>query len=196
MSEVQSTPVKLQRSYPRTLQLDNGQHVQLRLMGSGDVHRVLAFARSLPEEDLEFLRVDITRMLVVMLWVQNIKAGNTVTLLALDDQDVIGYASVHHDQVTWQRHLGDLRIQVSPPYRSQGLGGALGREIFALAPALGIRKIVAHITPNQKQAIALVGRSGFRHEALLHDYVIDRHGRTKDLVVMVHDVAAPSGGDA
>jgi L-amino acid N-acyltransferase YncA len=191
MSELQSAPIVPGRAYPRTVSLADGTPVRLRLMHTGDVHRLLAFARSLPEDDLQFLRVDITKMLVVMLWAQNIKAGQTVTVLAEQGREVAGYASVHHDQVSWQRHLGELRIQVGPAYRGKGLGTTLGREIFAIAPDMGVEKIVAHMTPNQTQAMALVKRSGFRQEALLHDFVIDRGGRKNDLVVMTCDVAPP-----
>jgi RimJ/RimL family protein N-acetyltransferase len=191
MSEVLSSPVEVRRTYPRTLTLGDGSQVGLRLMTSPDIHRLLTFARSLPEDDLQFLRVDITKMLVVMNWAQNVKTGQTVTVLAERGREVAGYASVHHDQVSWQRHLGELRIQVGPAYRGRGLATALGKEMFAIAPEMGIQKIVAHMTPNQVQALALVKRSGFRHEAVLHDFVIDRNGRTNDLVVMTCDVAAP-----
>lgn len=192
MSEVQSDPVEVRRSYPRPLILSEGTQVTLRLMAATDVPRLLAFARSLPEDDLQFLRVDITKMMVVMLWAQNVKAGHTVTVLAEREREVVGYASVHRDQVSWQRHLGELRVQVGPAYRSHGLGSALGREIFAIAPDLGIQKIVAQMTPNQPQAIALVKRSGFRQEAVLRDFVIGRDGRRNDLVVMTRDVAVPT----
>jgi L-amino acid N-acyltransferase YncA len=194
MSEVQFKPVEVQRPYPRTLTLGDGTQIRLRLMVPDDIHRVLAFARSLPEDDLQFLHVDITKMLVVMLWAQNIKAGLTVTVLAEKDQQVVGYASVHHNQVSWQRHLGELRVQVGPAYRGHGLGSKLGREIFAIAPEMGLQKIVAQMTPDQTQALALVKRSGFRQEAVLHDFVIDRQGRTNDVVVMTCDVVALAGG--
>jgi L-amino acid N-acyltransferase YncA len=193
MSEAQTRPVEVSRGYPRAMTLDDGTQVRCRLMVPTDVHRLLAFARSLPEDDLQFLRVDITRMLVVMLWAQNVKSGQTVTVLAEEEHEVVGYASVHHNQVSWQRHIGDLRVQVGPAYRGRGLGRALGREIFAIAPEMGLRKIVAQMTPDQKQAIALVSRSGFREEAVLHDFVIDRRGRMNDLVVMTCDVAALAG---
>ena len=196
MSELPSQPVEVKRAYPRTVNLGDGTPVRLRLMEPGDVHRVLAFARSLPADDLQFLRVDITRMLVVMLWAQNIKAGLTVTVLAEQDREVVGYASVHHDQVSWQRHLGELRVQVAPAFRGKGLGTVLGREIFAIAPEMGIEKIVAHMTPDQQQAIALVRRSGFGQEAVLRGFVIDRSGRKNDLVVMTCDVAALAGAAA
>jgi len=190
MSELQSEVRQVHRSYPHTVTLSDGRQVQLRLMTPGtDVYRLHAFATSLPKDDLQFLRVDITRLIVVIHWAQNIKAGLTVTVLAEEDGDVVGYASVHNDQVSWQRHLGELRIQVGQAYRGRGLGGLLGKEIFAVASDLGIEKIVAQMTADQRQAIALVGRHGFKQEAILHDFVIGRDGRKNDLVVMTRNLA-------
>jgi len=190
MSDVQTEPRQFHRSYPRSETLSDGRQVRLRLMLPGsDVYRLHAFARSLPADDLQFLRVDITRLMVVLLWAQNIKAGLTVTVLAEMDGEVVGYASLHNDQVSWQRHLGELRIQVGQACRGCGLGGLLGKEIFAIASDLGIEKIVAQMTADQRQAIALVERYGFKHEAVLHDFVIGRSGRKNDLVVMTCDVA-------
>ena len=195
MSEAQSQPRQVHRSYPHTVTLSDGRQVLLRLMMPGiDVYRLHAFASSLPKDDLQFLRVDITRLVVVIHWAQNIKSGLTVTVLAEEDGEVVGYASVHNDQVSWQRHLGELRIQVGQPYRGCGLGGLLGKEIFAIASDLGIEKIVAQMTVDQRQAIALVERYGFKHEAVLHDFVIGRDGRKNDLVVMTCNVAKPESG--
>jgi RimJ/RimL family protein N-acetyltransferase len=193
MIEVQSEARLVHRSYPRTLALKDGRHVRLRLMVPADAYRLHAFARSLPKDDLQFLRVDITRMIVVLQWGQNIKSGRTVTVLAETDGEIIGYASVHNDQVSWQRHLGELRLQVAPAYRGLGLGTSLGAEIFAMAPEMGIEKIVAQMTPNQQEAIALMNRHGFRQEAVLHDFVIDRSGRKNDLIVMTCDLAGLAG---
>lgn len=193
MTELHVEPRQVHRPYPRSVALGDERQVSLRLMVPADAHRLHAFARSLPKDDLQFLRVDITRMIAVLHWAQNIKAGLTVTVLAESKGEVVGYASVHNDQVSWQRHLGELRIQVAPAFRGSGLGTALGREIFAMAPELGIRKIVAQMTPDQQQAMALVKRSGFRQEAVLHGFVIDRDGRTNDLIVMTCDVADLAG---
>ena len=195
MSEVQSEPGQVHRSYPRTVTLSDDRQVRLRLMTpGGDVYRLHAFAGSLHKDDLQFLRVDITRLMVVMLWAQNVKAGLSVTVLAEVDDEVVGYASVHNDQVSWQRHLGELRIQVGQAYRGCGLGGLLGKEIFAIASDLGIEKIVAQMTVDQRQAIALVERHGFKQEAVLHDFVIDRYGRKNDLIVMTCNVARLESG--
>jgi len=182
-----ATP-KAQRSYPRSVGLGNGQSITLREMTAGDAERVLAFARSLPPDDLLFLRTDITDPAVVAQWVTNVAAGRTVTLLADAGGSVAGYASLHKDEVTWQRHLGEMRIQVAPHLRAQGLGRALAGEVFSLARDLGLRKVFVQMTEEQRSARALVERLGFQVEALLRDFVVDRAGRTHDVVLMSYDV--------
>ena len=186
------TKPKIQRDYPRTIQLDTNTEVSLRLMTPADTYRIVAFARSLPADDLLFLRMDITKLNVVAHWGQNVKEGSTMTVLAEVGSEIAGYVSLHHNEVTWQRHLGEIRIQVGPRYRSQGLGRALAGEIFTIARDLKLRKIVAQMTPDQKGAIAIFERLGFRTEALLQDFVIDRTDRTRDLIVMTYDVTGPT----
>ena len=178
----------VQRDYPRTIVLDNNTAVSLRLMTAADADRIVTFARNLPADDLLFLRMDITNPGVVAQWVQNLAAGRTVTIIAEASSAMAGYASLHHPEVTWQRHLGEIRIQVGQHYRSQGLGRILAAEIFAIARDLGLRKLMAQMTSDQKGAIATFERLGFQMEALLQDFVIDRSDRTRDLIVMAYDV--------
>ncbi len=158
------TKPKTQRDYPRVIRLDNNPEVSLRLMTPSDTYRIVTFARALPEDGLLFLRMDITKLNVVAQWGQNLKEGRTVTLLAEMGSDLAGYASLHHNEVTWQHHLGEIRIQVGSRYRSQGLGRILAGEVFAVARDLRLRKIVAQMTPDQKGAIATFEHLGFRTE--------------------------------
>jgi RimJ/RimL family protein N-acetyltransferase len=179
---------KRKRDLPRSITLDNDTPISLRLMTPADADRIMAFARVLPEEDLLFLRADITDPKIVAQWVQNMAAERTITILAEASGDLAGYASLHYNQVTWQRHLGEIRIQVGPRYRSHGLGRVMAGEIFSVARDLSLRKVVAQMTAEQKGAIATFERLGFHPEALLQDFVIDRAGRTHDRVVMSYDV--------
>jgi RimJ/RimL family protein N-acetyltransferase len=181
------------RVYPRAIALDSGAALTLRLMTAADAPAILAFARSLPADDLLFLRTDITSDAVVALWVKNLGTGRTVTVIAEAGSEIAGYASLHHHETSWQRHLGEIRIQAGPRYRSQGLGRRLAGEVFALARDLGLRKVVAQMTVDQKGAIATFERLGFRAEALLSDFVIDRDGRTRDLAIMAYDVEGLTG---
>jgi RimJ/RimL family protein N-acetyltransferase len=182
------TEAEAQVLYPRTIRLDDGQEVAMRLMIPADAIRMASFARSLPQEDLLYLRMDITKLNVLAAWGRNIKEGRTITVLAEVADKVVGYGSLHFDEVTWQRHLGEIRMQVAPLYRSRGLGRAVGGAIFAIARRQGLHKVIAQMTTDQKGAIATVERMGFQREAILKDFVIDREGTTRDLIVMSVDV--------
>ena len=176
------------RAYPRALTLDSGTAITLRFMTAADAAAVIAFAKSLPADDLLFLPMDITSASVVAQWVKNLAAGRTVTVIAEAGDEMAGYASLHHHETSWQRHLGEIRIQAGQRYRSQGLGRGLAGEVFALATELGLRKIVAQMTVDQKGAIAhlrapwLPRRGalvGFRHRprrphARSHDHGLRR----------------------
>jgi len=174
--------------YPRTINLPDGQSVQVRLMTATDRDAVLTFARSLPQEDLLFLRIDITDPVVVDEWIRNIEGGLTTTLLASDDKGIVGYATVHRNRAPWTRSVGELRVNVVPTYRARGLGRTLTAQIFDLARGLGLRKLMANMTTDQHGAQAAFRRLGFVPEALLADYVEDRNGTPRDLVMMSFDI--------
>ena len=176
------------RAYPQTVPLRDGTPVSLRLMTAADAGRIATFARSLPEDDLLFLRTDITDPGAVALWVRNLEAGLATTVIAEVNGETAGYASLVQNRVAWQRHLGEIRAQVGLAYRSRGLGRALAGEIFAIGRERGLRKIIAQMTTDQKGALATFERLGFKPEALLQDFVVDHGGRTRDLVVMAYDV--------
>ena len=184
---MQKLKPEIESNYPRTVKLDS-DNLTLRLMNADDGQRMLQFAQELPPEDLLFLRMDITQPEGIQQWMSNLKEGRTVSVLADVNGDIAGYASLHHNEVSWQRHLGEIRLQVSQRHRSRGLGRVLASEIFQVARQLGLRKVVAQMTPDQKGATATFERLGFQPEALLQDFVIDRGQRTRDLVVMSYDM--------
>ena len=189
MQETQAkTLPKVSRETPSLVPLKDGSAVTLRPMTAFDASRIVSFAQSLPANDLLHLRMDITKSEVVKQWVRNLEERTTLTVIAEVGGQIAGYAILHHNQVTWQRHLGEIRILVGPEYRSHGLGRKLAQEIFAIAHDIGLRRIVAQMTPDQKGAIATFEHLGFQPEALLSDFVIDRDGRTSDLVIMAYDV--------
>lgn len=174
--------------YPRQTRLPDGGSVEIRLMSDTDRDAMLVFARGLPEEDLLFLRVDLTRPEVIDDWVRNLASGDSISLVAYDEQGLVGYATVHRNSARWTRRVGEIRVNVSPEYRARGLGRQLISQIFDLARALGLRKIMANMTVDQPGAQAAFRKLGFVPEALLADYVEDRNGMSRDLVIMSFDI--------
>ena len=180
--------IKTNRPYPIEVKLRDGRSAQIRVMQPDDLDEIVEFAKQLPADDLLFLRTDITDRGVVKQWIDNIKNGHTITLLAEIDGELAAYASVHLDQARWTRRVGEIRIITSPSYRGTGLGRRLAAEVFDLARSLGLKKITAQMTTEQTAARAAFERLGFQVEAILSDWVEDRRGRSRDLLIMTHDV--------
>ena len=175
------------RTFPWTTTAKDKQ-VTIRLMKPADGKVLLAFAQSLPEDDLLFLSVDITRPEVVEQWGRNVQAGRVKTVLAEADGQLIGHGTLSLNELMWTRHLGEIQLMISPEHRGRGLGNILANEVFALAQELGLQKIVARMASEQRGALQVFERLGFKAEALLADYVMDRRDRTHDLIVMSYDV--------
>jgi len=177
------------RTYPWTTNL-GGVHLTFRLMTPEDASAIEAFAKALPPDDLTFLRTDITQPETIKNWMNYIRTGRTISILAeTEDKVIAGYASIHMNEAQWMRHVGELRVLVGRDYRGIGLGKRLTNEAFSIAKDLGLKKITAQMTTDQRSARQVFEHLGFRPEALLADHVMTRDGQTRDLLIMSYDVA-------
>jgi L-amino acid N-acyltransferase YncA len=178
-------------NYPKQIRLPDGQELIFRLMVATDRDQVLRFACSLPPDDLLFLRTDITEPAIVDAWIAALHTSNTITVLADAGSELAGYASLHLEQARWTRRVGEIRVQVAPAFRGLSLGRQLTTEIFDLGQTRGLKKMAAMMTPDQTGAHAAFEKLGFQVEALLQDWVEDRSGRSRDLLVMSYDLERP-----
>jgi RimJ/RimL family protein N-acetyltransferase len=176
------------RHFPYTAPVGDAR-ITLRLMTAEDREAFLAFMRAQPEDDLFFLLVDVTTPEGLEHWMRDLEEGRNTTVLAEENGKLLGYSSLHHGQTRWTRHLGEIRLLMAPDQRGRGVGRLLGHEVFSIAHDLDLQRIVVRVASGQKSARRLFERLGFHMEALLADWVIDRQGRTQDLVLMSYDVA-------
>lgn len=169
--------------YPIELPVREGT-VLLRPPTPEDRDTILAFAQSLPSHDLLFLRRDITRPDEVDTWIAAVQSGQLATVLAMRDGDIVGYSVVDRSPLVWMRHVAELRVMVGPSMRGRGLGRLLTTEAFRIASGMGVEKMVAQMTTDQRTAITVFQNLGFENEAVLHDHVKDRDGKTYDLLIL------------
>ena len=177
------------RSYPRQVDC-GGSPVEIARMSAADRDALVAFVATLPPHDLLFLPRDIGHPKVVDAWMRAIANGELASLVARDGAAMVGCTAIFTDELSWSKHVGELRVLVSPAWRGKGLGRVLIQECFAQALELGLKKLVAQMTTDQRGAIAVFEELGFRAEALLSRHVADRSGTLHDLVLLSHDVAA------
>lgn len=188
MSDLTHALEKLLSTYPQTVRLTDGSEADVRLLGREDREPIVAFARSLPKDDLLFLRVDISEPQVVENWIANVEAGVTLSIVAYDDEGVAGYATIDRNPARWMRRVGEIRVNVAPRSREKHLGRHLTTQIFDFARALGLKKLMANMTVDQAGAQAAFKRLGFTTEAVLANHVEDPNGELRDLVIMSYDV--------
>jgi RimJ/RimL family protein N-acetyltransferase len=175
------------RTYPWVTVIDGKTHT-LRLMTNQDREAMLKFARSLPENDLLFLAIDITEADAVDNWIENIEKRRLHTILVECEGKLVGHGSLIHEEQVWTRHLGGMILLLAPETRGKGLGNILAGELFGYAEEIGLRKVMARMASEQKGAIQVFEKLGFKAEALLTDCVIDRKDRTHDLIIMSYDL--------
>lgn len=186
------TPIVIRRRYPRELKLE-GHEFRLHLMSAADADTVVAFGQAMPEEDLTFLRLDITQPDVVAEWVRNIELGRVVTLLATEDERLAGYVSLWHNEFLWTSHLGDIRTYVATPFRESSLAKALVMEAVELADEMNLERVACHIAAEQIETRQMLDELGFNTEALLQDWLKSADGRHHDLMILSRPVEETVG---
>ena len=155
---------------------------------------MLEFTQSLDESVLLFLREDITSPATLDAWLAEAETGDSFAVIARIGGRLAGYCSLHTEPARWARparwtrHIGEIRINVHADYRGTGMGALLAAEIREIAPALGVRKLTAQMTVDQEGARIVFERLGFRYQATLEGWVVDREGNDRDLVIMSCDL--------
>lgn len=169
-------------AYPLKVTL-KGKPYTVRAMTAADGPALMAFARQLPLHDRLYMRRDLTSQNGIDSWIEDIEDGVIHSLLALDEQGVAGFSTIHLNKLEWTRHVADIRVATAERTRRSGLGRLLAREGFNIALALDIEKLMARMTPDQEGARILFEELGFTPEALLRDYVKDRDGHYHDMLL-------------
>lgn len=167
-----------------------GRTVVLRPLAAEDRKQLVAFAGALPEHDLLFLERDITQPAEVDAWIKETLEGRLTTLVAWEDDVVVGYATFHLGTVRWTRHVAELRVAVTQSARGIGIGRLLLELAFEMVLDLAVTKVIARMTPEQTGALKLFQRLGFAEEAVLRNHAIDVNGHTHDLVVLSYQTGA------
>ena len=169
--------------FPMRLSL-KGRNLVIRPLAMGDREQMVAFAQALLEDDLLFLQRDITHPAEVDAWIEDDVEGRLVTLVAWENDAILGYATYERGRVRWTRHVAELRVVVAESARGIGIGRLLLELAFEMVLDEGATKIIARMTPDQTGSLRLFKRLGFEQEAVLRDHALGVGGLTHDLLVL------------
>jgi ribosomal protein S18 acetylase RimI-like enzyme len=165
-----------------------------RIMRAEDQPLFKDFIRSLSRRDNYSYRVlNMHNDQFFDLWAKRVESNQTIGVIALQNERMIGYCGLNVTELPWIRHTAEIQGSVSLAHRGRGLGRSLANEVLAIARARELDKIWAQIAVSQEAAQRVLQSLGFRTEALLADFIKNADGLTEDLVIMSYDAGKPWG---
>jgi L-amino acid N-acyltransferase YncA len=174
--------------YPRQVALKGDLKCHLRPLEASDELAFHEFFLAIPTEERMFIKHRVTEPEVIRDWCQSIDLGRNFPLLALQDSQIIGAATLHQQLGGWKRHIGRISVLVHPKFRGRGLAKNMVSEIIEVARSLGLEKVEAEFIGEQEAAIRMFAMLGFSTLARLPDYVKDMQAVTHDYVFMGLDL--------
>lgn len=175
--------------FPQTVSLRDGTPVTVRPLAAADAKALLAFYRSLPEEDRLYLKDDVTDAGWLQRFVALVGSGELVSLIAERGGKVVAEATLYRALRGWSTHVGEIRVSVAPALRRDGLGTSLAGELVKVATRIGVEKMFIEVVENQVGARKMFRKLGFRQEAVLHGHVKDINGTKRNLILASSDVS-------
>jgi L-amino acid N-acyltransferase YncA len=182
--------------YPRIVPFKKGKRLLLRFLNQGDGEDIIRLFREAWEDELCLLKDDFRDPKVVQHWLEELRCRRVLALAAVDLQGhrLAASANLHLGRDS-ARHVGEIRLFVSPPFRGLGLGSLLIKELLDLALDEDLKWLQVEVIAEQHQALHFFRDHGFAVQARLKDYFLRRDGVTHDVALLRRPVLHKGMGD-
>lgn len=174
--------------YPKEIMSKDGTPVLIRPLVKEDEQGFMEFFSRIPEEDRWFLRDNVADPQIMREWIRKLDYDRVLPLVAVKEEDgtIIANVRLHRRAAECLAHIAHLRIAVASEYRNQRIGSWMLLDALKLAMSMGIEKLVAEFVAGVEEAAMHAAlRLDFFEQAVLKDYVKDRQGAYRDLIIMV-----------
>ncbi len=116
-------------------------------------------------------------------FVKRIMEAGEIQLVALSDDQVVGWIDIQREFWPSHAHRGKLGMGLLPAHRGRGIGRMLMEAALKAAWGSGLTRVELAVHADNAPAIALYERLGFEREGVLRNAsLID--GRYRDAIAM------------
>jgi GNAT superfamily N-acetyltransferase len=175
--------------FPKTWILAYGAKVIVRPMVKEDRDGLVDFFKKIPEGDFRFLKDDVADPRVIDQWVRDLDYDRVLPLVVEKDDRIIADGSLHRRKEGWRRHLASVRVVVDPTHRQKGVASRLIDELTDIAVKEGIERLYTELPTDDRAAIDVFQKRGFKLVARFERNILDRAGKYHDLGVYHLDLA-------
>ena len=164
-----------------TMTLADGSVITVRISTKDDLDETMEFYLSMPEEERELMRVDVTDREVVAKRFDEVERGHAARLVAVCEGRIVGEAILEYMRYGWLRKTGEIRILIAPQYRVLELAQFLAQEVFLLAARRGLNNLIARVLDGETEMMEILKGLHFKHDATQKGHAVDLHGDRHDV---------------
>lgn len=165
-----------------TVRLKNGESVVVKRFALEDKERLIAMYESLSDDAVRWGMPPYTRDRLERGWFSNLQ--NLISIVAFHGDRIVGHAQILKFVHSRRKGTGDLVIYLHQDFHNVGLGAAMLVELLGLARKEGLHRIGLHVIADNKIAVHLYEKFGFKIEGALKDSYFGEDGKYYDELAM------------
>jgi RimJ/RimL family protein N-acetyltransferase len=150
-----------------TATLKDGRKIDIQEFNMEDREKLFRFYESLSDEALRWGMPPYTRDRLERGWMSNLQ--NLIPIVAFCGDRVVGHAQIFRFPHERRKGIGDLVIYLHQDFHNAGLGTAMISELLKLARKERLHRIGLHVVADNKIAVHLYEKLGFKVEGILKD---------------------------
>lgn len=170
-------------TYRHLITLQDGPRVVLRPLTPKDREALVALFASLPPEETQYFRSNVSNPEVVSAWADKVDYSKVFPLVAVVGDRMIGNSTLHLG-TGHTRHIAEMRMFLAKDFRRRGIGSAMLKAQIDISRRLGLRHLMAEIVESQPQVVRAFERLGFERQCTLQDMFMTPEGDTLSMIVL------------
>lgn len=164
-----------------TVNLKDGTTVQIRLLKPEDKDKLVEMYESLSSEAVRWGMPPYTRETIER-WFGNIQ--NVTAVVAFYIDKIVGHAQIFKFPHPRRKGTAELATYIHQDFQNVGLGTALLSRLIEIAKDEGLHRIGLYVVADNKRAIHLYQKFGFKIEGVMKDAYFGEDGKYHDMLVM------------
>ncbi|MHA1214527.1 MAG: GNAT family N-acetyltransferase [Candidatus Hodarchaeales archaeon] len=165
----------------RSVILKDGREVQIRSLLVKDEKRLFQMFNSMSEEALRWGMPPYTKE-VINRWMSNI--DSMIPLVAELKQRIVGFALIFKNPHPRRMGTGSLAMYLHQDFHNVGLGSFMLELLLKLAHQEKLHRVGLHVIADNKIAVYLYKKFGFKVEGVMKDSYLGADGEFHDELVM------------
>ena len=175
--------------FPKKIILKDSSECEFRIASGDERDKIADFFKRVSADDLWAMRRDYTKPESVDLYFCSTNSDENVTLLAYQDENIIGIGIINFSGFGARKDVGEVEIIVDDSFKQKRLGTWIMLEIINLTATLKLEVLKIELMASKDvAAIIATKRANFIPQAILKNYLKDRNGKFDDLVILIKEI--------